>query len=173
MRCLISATVFALVAAAACSQPKPPLPTAVSIEIQEGAASPTFSFFPRPDQNKKPGWAKPTSPAPLHLFDIARLLDGDEIRLIRVDKYLTSEFPTPQSVRQALLRLWSTEVDALESSIPWAEFSWWSVRCRIELKSGKSANLVTDGWRSCYQNAEGYRWFFRGTTDAAKRLSGR
>jgi hypothetical protein len=164
VRCLVSVTVLAFVAVAACAR--------VPIEIQEDAASPRLSLFPRPDQNMKPGWAKPSSPAPLRLFDMARLLDGDEIRSIRVDKYLTSQFPTPESVRQVLLRLWGTEVDAPELSIPWAESSWWSIQCRIELKSGESANLITDGWHSCYQNAQGYRWFFRGTTDEAKRLFG-
>jgi hypothetical protein len=164
VRCLVSVTVLAYVAAASC--------TRVPIEIQEGAASPTFSLFPPPDQNMKPGWAKPSPHAPLRLFDMARLLDGDEIRSIRVDKYLTSQFPTPEAVRQVLLRLWGTEVDAPESYIAWAESSWWSIQCRIELKSGKSAYLTTDGWHSCYQNAQGYRWFFRGTVDEAKRLFG-
>ncbi len=123
----------------------------VKIEIAEGAASRLGDLFRSPTENVKPNGVHMPSAVRVCLNSIAKVVDGQKIRLIRVERYEASRFPSPEAVRKALLTLWDAEVDTPERYVLWAEQSVWSIQCRLEWKNGKSARLITDGWHSCYQ----------------------
>ena len=95
------------------------------------------------------------------LSDIAMLFDKSEVRHLSVERYSARQFPSPTLLNKMLLRVWNTKVGQPTQWINWAEGSFWSVECKIELENGKFATLITDRGHFCYQNAEGYRWFFK------------
>jgi hypothetical protein len=140
----------------------------IEIEVRGNAASPDWTFYREPDGSMRKVDAPPFSNV-VRLDRIAALLDGHEVRRIVVVRYARSRFASPDAVRAELQALWKTEVDQPLQHIPWSEPTVWSIECRIELKNGSSAGLFTDGWRSCYRDTKGYRWFFRGTVAEAEK----
>jgi hypothetical protein len=161
-----AAVLFALLSACGYPADAPPI-----VEVPDDAASDVWPIISRSlVESRKLGSKVASLVDKKSLAQIAKLLDGGEIRRIRVERYSRLHFSSADAVRVALLKLWSLEVDAPQPQIPWAEQTDWTIECRVELKNGKLARLITDGWHSCYQDAEGYRWFYMGSVAAFERL---
>ena len=105
----------------------------------------------------KPGWKAPTTGLSMRLSAIVQLLDG-----ARVSRFVIESFEGPrQSAAEAVDRLQNADLDLPATTIGWAEGHRWPIRARVELSNGKTARLVTDGSHTCYENVQGFRWFFR------------
>jgi hypothetical protein len=104
------------------------------------------------------------SPDPTTARDVVfvvQMLPRDEPLEVRVVKYSRDRFNSTSAVAQTLMQLWRLHIESPEPFIMWAEGNDWSIECVIQFKEGKSVRLVTDGWHSCLEDADGYRWFFR------------
>ena len=63
-----------------------------------------------PVTRQKPNWTwTRTAAIPLRLSEIAMHLDGESVRLIRIEKYAATVFATPEKVREEIQSLWNSK----------------------------------------------------------------
>jgi hypothetical protein len=93
---------------------------------------------------------------------VTALFPPFRIRRIRVVKYATSWYRSPEGVRQLIKRVWQSSLnDGMSSMIDWAEFTSWPIDLTIEFANGHSARFLTDGFHGFAEVAEGSYQFFR------------
>jgi len=94
-------------------------------------------------------------------FAISQLFPPRRIRRIRVVKYSSACFNSPERVRQTIAGIWQSKAESPSRGIAWAEGNLWSLDLKIELADRRSARIITDGFHVCAEVADGSFWFFR------------
>jgi hypothetical protein len=91
-----------------------------------------------------------------------------EIARIVVDLYDPGATPwgdtrpwTPESLERHVAAMLLTPLGEASPFIDWSENNLWSAAATLTFSDDRQGRLVFDGLHGCYQDPDGYRWFFR------------
>jgi hypothetical protein len=84
-----------------------------------------------------------------------------------VDRYNPNAFAwagaawTPDSLKAELQAMMTARMEGVFLQAEWSEQHRWSVATTLIFKDGKQGKVLLDGLHGCYEDPDGYRWFFR------------
>ena len=144
-------------------------PTAPTVVVAPGAGGEGLADTRvRTERHAKPGSDDRTQRGVSLNLTFVQFVSPDEVVRIQVDHYDARvgtwgarEQWTDDSVGRALLGLLTSRAEGMWNMILWSEGNVWSVDATVVFKSGNKGRVLYDGLHVCYEDPDGYRWFFR------------
>ena len=98
---------------------------------------------------------------------VESLRPKEPVRFV-VDRYNPKAIPwggaaswTPDSLKAELQAMMTARMEGMFRQVEWSEGYTWSVSATLDFKDGKQGKILLDGLHGCYEDPDGYRWFFR------------
>jgi len=140
----------------------------IEVVVTEGAATGTEENMrqlgtPKP----KPETVQPNRRGLGPASFVEFLRPKEPVRFV-VDRYIPNATPwggpaswTPDSLKAELQAMMTARMEGMFTQVQWSEGHTWSVATTLIFKDGKQGKILLDGLHGCYEDPEGYRWFFR------------
>ena len=108
----------------------------------------------------KPGFEsnRRTGPEVKSLFEFLR---PREVSSFVVDRYSPEVGWTAVTLKSQLPYVLTARMEGMFSQDIWSEYVLWSVAATLTFRDGTQGKIFLDADHGCYQDPEGYRWFFR------------
>jgi len=109
----------------------------------------------------KPGYASNdrTGPEAKSLLEFLR--PHEPLRIV-VDRYSPALWKE-STLKAQLQAVLTARMEGMFSQTLWQEQNSWSFAAAILFKDGSQGKIFLDGSHGCYEDPEGFRWFFRYT----------
>jgi hypothetical protein len=140
----------------------------IEVVVPPGAATGTEENMRQLGMPKpKPEAVQPNRRGLAPVSFVEFLLPEEPLRFV-VERYNPAAIPwrgvaswTPDSLKAELQAMLTARMEGMFWQVEWSEGYTWSVATTLTFKDGKQGKVLLDGLHGCYEDPDGYRWFFR------------